>query len=413
MQVDNSLVNRIILFTILLGVNFSYIVRASVRDSVMINSFIFYTDDSIPLISTLYVPSQMPLKKIVIKLESIDNSFTHPDFSLNGDTICHEMILRLVSSGTGVFLLSPRYEKTLANVDRIKTQSAETLARDAIHAYTFLRTVKKIKVPIGVMGYSATGIAAAKAVAQDIRFNFALLIVTPSTPSLDEIEYKLEQCSNDFLLPYDKPLIEQFRLFFPSTGFIYKGQSYKNENKALLDKNFQDCVWNCLYSIHHEIFPKYNNCDSIQYYASNSLKTLFHTESVTKKVELNLTGISQKCSVDDYIDTLLIPLWYSPQEIDYRKWDPEDYYPKIQCPVFMLFAEKDMNINVNGSVENVYRIIREYGKQNFTVRIVKDMGHSFFIESQVQVEERGGRIKWFKRQSRVLFQEITDWLRNI
>ena len=104
---------------------------------------------------------------------------------------------------------------------------------------------------------------------------------------------------------------------------------------------------------------------------------------------------------------------YAPLDIDYLKWNPEEYYPKIKCPTLMLFAEKDKNIDVKGSIENSKKIIYTYSKTNFSIEILPNMEHQFYDSlKEVSIKEKG-QIYTLNKQSESYFQSMLYWLESI
>lgn len=189
---------------------------SSNKKLIAIERFTYYTEDSIPIQSTLYLP-QNELKRIVIQIFSIDLEYKQPDFTAISDSVRYRGIVELVSTGTGVCLFSPRVQATMENFELQKKQTTETLATDVENAYRFLKKDKRFAhIPIGVMGHSASGIAAAKVAARDTSIDFAMLIVTPSTPNIDEADYKWTNNPETSGVPGYKILISLFRPFFPS-----------------------------------------------------------------------------------------------------------------------------------------------------------------------------------------------------
>jgi hypothetical protein len=389
--------------------------KYTIEDLINIEEFTYYTKDSIPIQSTLYLPKKEQLKRIIIQLQSIQIEFRNPDFSLRSDSVHHKDILELVSSGTGVILISTRFRQTVDNAMILKNQTMETLADDVEYAYRYLRRKPQFShIPIGVSGSSATGVAAAKVASRNTSVDFAILISTPSTPSIEEADYKWVNHPETSGVPYYKMLFAEFRKFFPHDRFTYKGQERKDSINNSINQQFEDCAWECISSINHTIISKYDEYDSIQYHAKKIFKNAFNTENLSKKIEMmNLLNKMEEHTANDYVD-ILMWFWYSPQDIDYLKWNPECYYPKINCPVLMLFAEKDINIDVNGSIENSKRIVEKYNKKNFSIVVIPGVDHSFYIPNEkITIKENNGQIKTLNKRTDLFFNTISNWIKTI
>lgn len=381
------------------------------NQKITIEKVTYYTEDSIPIQSTLYLP-QSNLKSIIIYILSIDQERRFPDFRSKKDSIGYREILEFVSSGTGVCLLSPRVKQSINNIELMKTQTTETVATDVEKAYRFLKMQPKFShVPIGVMGYSATGVVAAKVAARDSCIDFALLIVTPSIRIIDEADYKWTNHPETSAVPFYKSLFAEFRTFFPKDYFTYKGQVMVNSQKNPIEKQFEDCAGESIRTINHNIISKIDNYDSIQYYAKKLIKENFDTKSLTQQNLLNLTGKPRNYTADEYVDEL-IKFWYTPQDIDFLKWEPNDYYPKINVPTLMLFAENDINIDAKGSIENSKKIIDTYKKTNFTIQVIPNVDHGFY-EPYDTISFKENNKTYTKKRSELYFQSILDWLKNM
>ena len=382
------------------------------KESLSIEHFTYYTEDSIPIQGVLYLPKG-DVKRIVIELFSFDKELKKPNFTSKKDSIRYKDILELVSSGNGVCLLSPRVKPSIENLGSMKNQTSETLATDVEYVYNYLKKEQRFsRVPIGVLGYSAAGISAAKVAARDSCVDFALLIVTPSTSNVDEADYKWTNHPETSAVPFYKLLFAEFRKFFPDNNFIYKGKIFVDSPSNPIDKQFENCAWESFQTINHEIISKVNDYDSIQYDAKKLIKENFETEKIGKLRTQNLMGEVKKYTIDDFVD-MLIHFWYTPQDIDYLKWDPENYFPKINCPVLMLFAEQDINIDTKGSIENSKRIIEKYKKNNFSVKVIPNVDHGFYETKEKISFEENGQTYTLNKRSELYFELILKWLEDI
>lgn len=381
--------------------------KASISELVNIEDFTFYTEDSILISGKQYLPIGN-VKKILIQLYTTHLEYCFPEFRLNADTVRFRNIISLVKEGYGVILISPRLKFVKENIPKLKhLQTYETQATDVEYLCSYLRNKRNLEnVPIGVLGYSAAGISAAKIAARNTSVDFAMLIVTPGTSGLEDFYYKwntgLKESAKNVYLYY----FNLFSKFFPNQ-FSYEGVIYKGN----ISEKFVECVWKCVKDIHANILQKYENNDSIMFLAKKMFEEKFQTKNAVEKLEFNLREGSQMYSVDDFLTFMINELLFSPLDIDYLKWEPVAYYVQIKCPVLLVFAENDINIDTHHSVLNTRQIITLFKKTDFSLVIIPDVDHNFYeSNSKFEVKESDGTIKLMNRQSDVFFAKLLCWL---
>ncbi|MCC8147185.1 MAG: dienelactone hydrolase family protein [Bacteroidales bacterium] len=388
----------------------------SKENQTIIEKFTYYTEDSIPIKSTLYLPSHK-INKIIVELNYIDIQYVHPDFTSPFDSIIHQDILTFTSNNIGVMRISPRATVISNNIQEAKKLTLNTLAEDAVNACRFLRQDSRFrKIPIGVKGYSNGGIAAAKAVTRNKDFDFALLIATPGIPSVDIRQYYWK--NTDFLISY-KNFFSNFRKFFPKDHFIYENKIYRATEEKSADELFEECIWNCTNEINRKIVLKEKDPLLIQENIKKELERAFHTESISVKIDTKELGISyftkdlNRASINDFLDVAIKNL-YTPQEINFLQWNPEEYYPKIEVPVLMLSGEKDTYINAGESISNTKQIVDKYGKTNFTIEVIPGADHHFrSLNSKEATVEYGHGERKIKLQDKLYFETILSWLNQM
>ena len=370
-------------------------------------------NDTLKIKSTLYLPKSN-VEKIIIELESIVGVYKHPDFTLNRDTVAYPEIYNLTKEKTGFLLLNSRLPATVSAEEYIKkycyVQTNKTLAEDAIKALNFLRSDSRFaKIPIGIMGGSAVGVSVAMAAVDEPGFSFVVMNVTPSTNSLDEAEYMWERDRAGTFIT--KGIFEKFWNYIEGDRFIYKGYVYREMTGNSILNQFQTCAWDCYMEINRKYLAKTGNLDTIQFYAKKLFKESFSGNDLLKVSEDSKVGERKSISANQYIDMMVYYL-YSPANVCYLKWDPENYYPKINCPVLMLFADQDTNIDFEGSLANSKAIVSKYKKENFTIDVIKGVDHLFSNQTGI-VHENNGIQKRVHAKDKTYFKILLSWLNSI
>jgi pimeloyl-ACP methyl ester carboxylesterase len=161
--------------------------------------------------------------------------------------------------------------------------------------------------------------------------------------------------------------------------------------------------------INREVVLKNNNIDTIQYYARKIFKESFIGNNLESVRRMNLSGIDEKITASQFIDTMLFML-YSPLNVTYLKWDPENYYPKINCPVLMCFGDKDINIDFEGSLANSKEIVKRYKKTNFTIEVINGVGHNFSDKQMIVKEKDGMTSPPLGVKADIYYQKLFSWL---
>lgn len=401
---------RIILITLFLNFVFCF---ASYGDNIQIEHFVYHSQDSIPIESTLYLPNEKA-KSIIVQLYTTHVNYRHPDFKSLSDSIRFQAILPLISNGYGVALISPRYKQTRENLPKLKNQTYKTLADDGEALIKFLKKdVRFTNIPIGICGFSATGISVAKLAYKKEAADFAMLISTPSTTGAEDLYFKWdtnmkESAKDSYIL-----FFSEFQRFFSGDYFIYNDNIYKNINQTNFDSIFIECVWDCMKNINKNVLQNNEDIDTMHTLAQKTLKSAFKTSTIKTKIFTPLVHPKDSVNIDQFIEVLINVALYAPLDIDYLKWNPEYYYPEIDCPTLMLFADKDINIDIKGSIENSRKIVNTHKKANFSIVIIPNVDHNFYEPEKKVVFEENGRSHSLNKQSNIFFQSMLKWLENI
>lgn len=407
-------INKKSIFIIALLVNYAFACcNASGNDSINIERFIYYTADSIPIESTLYLPKK-EIKSLLIQLHTTHLNYRHPDFTSVSDSIRFEDILILTSEGHGVVLISPRYKYTPENLPKLKNQTYRTLADDAETARLFLKKDARFtRIPIGVYGASATGIAAAKLASRTGAVDFAMLVSTPGTPGTEDLYFKWDTDMKESAKYMYLMFFNEFRRFFPENRFVYQDSLYTDTDPVRLDRKFVACVWDCIREINSTVLMHHNDIASIHRFAQKQLKEAFQTDTIKKEIVTAMVSASKSTDINRFIDLFINSALYAPLDVDYLKWDPEACYPEIDCPVLMLFGEKDINIDIKKSIENSKRIVKSYRKTNFSIVVIPDVDHSFYVPDETITFRENGRSYTLNKQSDSYFQSMSGWLDSL
>jgi len=406
--------NKLLILIVLLLCNLNFAYCSSAQDSMIIEKIVFQSTDTNRVHGTLYLPDN-GVQRIVIELVSMDKPFRHPDFSLNSDTVYYNKIRKMTKNNTGVFLVSPRLQKDVSPMDKNFMKSRllltpETLADDALYAFNYLKTDKRFEgVKIGVMGTSATGVSAAMAAARNSGIAFVILNSTPSTKSVDEADYMWNK--NRVATIFYKALFSELWTIFDDSTFVYNGKVYQASNAKPIKEQFQSCAWDCMSRINREVLLKNDNSDTIRFYARKMFKESLEGNNLSKAKRFRKFGKDEEVTIDQYID-IIIDFWYTPQDISYLKWNPENYYPKIKCPVLMVFGDKDIQIDFEGSLNNSRNIVNHYNKKNYSIEVLNGVGHNF-TDRNILVKEKNGVSKNLKVIQDSYYEKLIKWLNSI
>lgn len=379
-------------------------------DSVVVESMNFITADSISLHGMLYLPRHSSPKGILVDIDRPDVILPKFDFVNNSDSAGYskKMVTHLIRSGIGVFFLAPRvpynHENRMAIISSLeyKAQTLETIAEDAKTACLFIKKDARFtNTPVGVSGGSAMGLPAVMAAVQEKRISFVLLSSTPSTNNMDDAEYSYDRGSMNYM--YLRALFSELWSMVKDTTFIYNGLKYSNTEQKSIEDQFIECAWDCFKKINRTIIAKQSDYDTIQKKATALMKGSFQWGKTGDWKPVKGLGTETVKTPDELID-LLMCTWHKPIDISFLRWNPEEWYPQLTCPVLFLFAENDKIIDLEGSVANIRRIKEQYMKSNFSIHIIKGCGHSF--DYYYMKKGEGMRRKVISEKP---FNELSNW----
>lgn len=384
----------------------------SFTDSIIVESVNFYTVDSLSLCGKLYLPSKSP-EKIIIYIGRPEEPFPVFDFINNKDTtaLLRNVVENMIKVDIGVLFFSMRVPYDYNNQMKIITsseyraQTLETLAEDAQAACSFIKQDIRFKnTPVGVAGVSAIGRSATIAAAQEKGISFVVILSTPSTDSFDDAEYQYDRGTLNYM--HLRGYFSALWSMVKDTTFTYEGVKYVNSKQKSIEDKFIACAWDCFKKINRTIIAKYSDYNTIQQKAATLMKRSFQwgkSGDWTKLKESNAEN------PDELID-FIIWNWYKPIDVSFLKWNPEEWYPQLECPTLFLFAGNDKIIDIKGSIANIRRIKEQYNKQNFIINVVKGCGHSF---EYYYIRNEKGKAVRCRSVSKEVCSELSNWLDTI
>ena len=333
---------------------------------------------------TLYLPLDGKPQKIVIFLVSIRYEIEEK-FELTNDPLLMQYIQSLLSDKVGVLLLN-RGEYNIFNknksqrdieIEALLEHSIETAAYDAETALIYLKSdIKYSKIPVGIMGISETGCAAAIAVSKSKKADFAVLISTPGIKGVEEHKYDKENLHSHWIKA------AMFSETLSDSIYFYEKEKFVKKNDGF-DSVFYANFYNIVVDIEHQIILKYENYDSITYYANK----LFYEKWNGTVFKPKLRKLGEEQSLDSYINSI-INILFTPRYIAFSRWNPDSCFPDIKCPVLMLYGRKDININLNSGVDNVKKIVADYQLNNFSLKCYEGLDHTLFLDKGIKPNER-------------------------
>lgn len=90
------------------------------------------------------------------------------------------------------------------------------------------------------------------------------------------------------------------------------------------------------------------------------------------------------------------------------KYDPSEALKKLECPVFALNGEKDLQVDAAQNLNLIQQIFKDTGKENYKAQKYEQLNH-LFQESATGLPSEYGNIE--QTISPVVLEEITTWLK--
>lgn len=369
----------------------------------IIEKIAFEKDTLHSLKGTMYLPANRKPDKIIICLTSVWEEDPHPDFTAARDTLSwvRQYIQHFTDDQIGVLLLTR--DINWQNRSDLPLASIKTLVSDTEKVLIYLKSKAKYqKIPIGIMGSSEAGCAAAMIASQYKDIAFSILISTPGVSGYDEFDYDIEKRNQN------RPFMVSayFQGTFSDSVYIYNGNRYVfNYQKQASVGVFYDNYYKAIATIGRQIIPKYSNYDTIK---TEAVKLFNKKWEGTKfKPYLN-DGKRGKIPTEKFNNDMISLRMFTPRNIEFSKWNPKLYFPKIKQPVLLLYGEKDININLKPGVDSVRRIIKDYKLTNFSLKYYDGLDHSLFPYREKKEKRPPG-----ETTPDFVFNDIVNWLDEI
>ena len=351
---------------------------------------------------TIYLPANRKPNKIIICLTSIMEDDPHPDFTATRDTlsIMRQYIQHFTDNRIGVILLTRDLKW---NEYPIRSSlSIKTLVSDTEKVLNYLKSKEEYqKIPIGIMGSSEAGCAAAIVVSKHKDIAFSILMSTPGVTGYDEFDYDVEKRVRPFVISAG------FQTTMSDSVYIYNGNKhiFSYQKKASMEV-FYDNFYKGIAAIGRQIIPKYSSYDTIK---TEAFKLFIEKWQGTKFKTYYNDPKEGKIPTEKLIkDGILSGAMFNPRFIELVKWDPKLYFPEIKQPVLMLYGEKDINISLQPGVDSVRRIIKDYKLTNFSLKYYDGLDHSLRPYREKKEKRPAG-----ETTPDYVFNDIVNWLDEI
>lgn len=287
-----------------------------------------FLSGGLQLDGTLTIPASFePDDKLVVLLtapQAIQRDY-HGMFSSLADT--------LGKRGVAVFRFDNRaYTDTSLAKDAVTVHEQ---ARDVLKAVEALGEDPRFsKSPVGLLGHSEGGSAAAIAVSEDKNVAFAIFLASSGINGEELAYYQGTTAING--LPVPLPEEQKKRIF--------EG----------LRENIR-------------IVAKYPERDSVEYYMDRFLRwryTLLGTAAYGKQtMEEAVAGNKKR--------------WLKPRLMAYIRFKPKLYYSKVSCPALVMYGKLDEQLDYRSNSEGIRKIFTETQKQNYKIVALDSLDHAF------------------------------------
>ncbi len=214
------------------------------------------------------------------------------------------------------------------------TSTNMDFATDVEAAVEFLRGHQNINQDQkGLLGHSEGGMIAPIVAAKDEDISFIIILAGPA-------------------LSGEEVLLTQ----------LVKIMEVENADKEVIELMLRD--QKNVYNIFKNQPDKQKAADEIREYLTKQAKTIPEEKHSTLGYD--------KTSIEISAVQLTTP-WFR----YFLAFNPEKYLSKVECPVFALFGEKDVQITATENVEAIEKIIKKHKKTNIEVKVYPDKNHLF------------------------------------
>jgi len=246
------------------------------------------------------------------------------------------------------------------------TSTSMDFATDAEAAITFLRKHSKISPnQIGLLGHSEGGMIASIIASKDKNIKFIVLLAGPGLSG------------ENILLTQIKKMLD---LDENNAEFIRRVMDDSKKTYHLLKKNPNP--------------PK----------AAKAIRKYYKKRAeqvpANEQLEYGYTG----SGIEIKIEALNSP-WFR----YFLTFNPEDYLRKVDCPVFALFGDKDVQVVSKENSSAIEHIAKRYKKDNFTIKIYPGKNHLF------QNAQKGSLSEYAKIEETIspeVLKDILVWMKD-
>tara|TARA_R110000823_G_scaffold315693_1_gene450215 strand:- start:8056 stop:9777 length:1722 start_codon:yes stop_codon:yes gene_type:complete len=282
--------------------------------------------------------------------------FGHKSFWVLADYLTNQGIAVLRYDDRGVGESTGNFSKA-TSID---------FAEDVVAAIAYLKSRKEINLnKIGLIGHSEGGIIAPMVAAENKNVAFVVSMAGVMLPGSE-------------LLLLQKEL--QLRSMGSSEVFISKEIEFDKGIMKLINASASDSLKRNLEKYTSEYFKK------------------------------NPKFASDHGMTETYYKTLIVESYSSPWLINFIKYDPKNTLERLECPLFALNGERDLQVPAKENLEVLEHISNIDSSKKFTLKSYSGLNH-LFQECKTGTLMEYGQIE--QTLSPQVLQDIAEWINNL
>ena len=256
---------------------------------------------------------------------------------------------------------------------KYRTSDSNTKARDLENLLIYIKSIRQLKnKKIILIGLSEGGDINCKVASRRSSDIYAMLQLACNALSKEEfVNYHKEWAIKQLIFPLESG----------DPKFIGEGQKYMDStfNKMSSLDNYYTADYNGIKQFFEEktqpvadLISQYESMDSIFFRAELYLRNQWDKEDEETK-SLSIYNNNFENYYNFFIQTFIS---LTPHQITIRKWNPEEYYPFINCPVMAVQGTYDERIDCYPNIERMERLLKKGGNSNFEKIILDGYDHS-------------------------------------